>query len=122
MISEVSDLDGDFLAICEHNLQINRTTKGKRYDVTQKIKNIKSSKITLADTPIQTKSNFKPGGTGQVIMRDLVGRIEKSTKDKFGRWVCTTFNSRKNPITIYSAYAPMASIPTTAKATNTMQQ
>lgn len=122
MLAEFKDLDEDMFTCCEHNLQINRKTKNQIYEATRKVKSIKMSKTILADNPLQTSTDFKPGGTAQVITNELVGRIATAVKDKIGQWTHTTFNSQANPITIYSAYAPTASIPTTARATNTMQQ
>ena len=106
-IHEQANLQVDIHAFSEHCLD---TTKFQVHQamhdkLQQHFPGQSSLLLTSSEEP--APNIYKPGGTGILILGDLVGRLAPQAKgsDKLGRWSYLHFR-RKNlsPVTIISAY------------------
>ena len=64
-------------------------------------------KLSTSTTSIRSKTEWKPGSTALLSMRDITSRFHSYHSNKLGRWTSTTFNGLDgHTITIVSAYQP----------------
>lgn len=65
----------------------------------------------MADSPLNTSTKFKPGGTGHIVKGGLLGRVASHEKDRLGRWTCVNLIGRDRKIAIFSIYqSPVGSL------------
>ena len=77
----------------------------------------------MGTTPIPFSTNYKPGGTMNIAIGDMTGRIITQTHDHWGRWTSQTFRGSGNTnVTVISAYQVVSDNPHTGLTTATAQQ
>jgi exonuclease III len=80
-------------------------------------------RLLTGSTNIQFATWFKPGGTLQISMGHITGRIICSYTDPLGRWVSQTFKGRNGmSLTIISAYQVVNDSPHLGLTTAAAQQ
>jgi len=99
-----AEVQADVLGIAESNIDFTKFhVRTTCYDAIKKI--LSRSKLTVSDTPIQTKGTYKPGGTMLLSQGSILGRLVDSGKDEMGRWSYQKFAGRNNIIvTVIAAY------------------
>jgi exonuclease III len=106
-VNEQKTLDVDIQGITEHCLD---TTKYQVYQTAQEIVRshaMTQSRISLHSSEEPAVNIYKPGGTGFLLLGDVVGRLESNgtSGDSMGRWSAVHFRRRnQSPITIITAY------------------
>ena len=79
--------------------------------------------MTIGTTPITVGSTYKPGGTMQMTVDSLTGRIVAQKRDHYGRWVLQEFiGKKKSKVIIVSAYQPVDKSGAPGKITVAAQQ
>ena len=116
------EVQADVVCCQEHNLDTTRSNvRSVLYDTARQHWN--RSRIVMGTTPIPFSTNYKPGGTMNIAIGDMTGRIITQTHDHWGRWTSQTFRGSGNTnVTVISAYQVVSDNPHTGLTTATAQQ
>lgn len=99
-------MEVDIGLICEHKLDTTyrNTIKGIKEGADRHF-GMGVCRTVVGSTPISQNRQYKPGGVMAMTMGPVSGRVMKTHKDKFGRWVSMTFRRRHDvPLTIICTY------------------
>lgn len=119
-VGDCSDLAADYVGFCEHNLNLDYSTKNICMNALRH--KYHSSKLIMSDSPVSTKTKFKPGGTGHYLQGNLLGKVESHERDRLGRWTCVNLQGKGGKISIYAAYQTPISVSNQANITFHTQQ
>ena len=118
----VKSVQADILCVQEHNVDSTQSAvRSILFDTAKK--HWRRHKMTIGTTPITVGSTYKPGGTMQMTVDSLTGRIVAQKRDHYGRWVLQEFiGKKKSKVIIVSAYQPVDKSGAPGKITVAAQQ
>jgi exonuclease III len=91
--SAIKEVQCDIFCGQEHNLDTTQAIVRKiLYDTAKQ--HWERLRLNLGTSPIEYKTQFKPGGTFMLTVGHTTGRTIEQTQDKWGRWVTTQFQGR----------------------------
>ena len=91
--SVIKEVQCDIFCGQEHNLDTTQAIVRKiLYDTAKQ--HWERLRLNLGTSPIEYKTQFKPGGTFMLTVGHTTGRTIEQTQDKWGRWVTTQFQGR----------------------------
>jgi exonuclease III len=102
--SVIKEVQCDIFCGQEHNLDTTQSTVRKvLYDTAKQF--WERLRLSFGSSPIEYKTQFKPGGTIMLTVGHTTGRIIEQIQDKWGRWVVIQLQGRGNSkiavVTVY---------------------
>ena len=104
LCSIAKEIQADILCCQEHNVDTTQTEVRSILYATAR-QHWPRSRLVTGSTSTPFTTWYKPGGTSQLSVGHITGRITTSHQDSLGRWVSQTFRGRDGFImTVISAY------------------
>ena len=104
MCDALSAIHADISCLSELNLDVNR------YDISNTMRSIEKkfyghSRFLGSTSNNKVPRDYKPGGTGMLVVNDITATIKKTTRDRMGRWVVAHMTGAAgNKIALITAY------------------
>ncbi|KAI2499828.1 hypothetical protein MHU86_14645 [Fragilaria crotonensis] len=122
LCSIAKELQVDILCGQEHNVDTSQAEVRNILHNTAK-QHWPRLRLATGTTPIQFQGWYKPGGTLQLSVANIAGRVMSTFQDPLGRWVSQTFRGCDGfKLTVISAYQVVESTPKPGTTTAAAQQ